>query len=163
MRPQLSPDGRPAALGPGEPLRHTPPLSGSACPGRPTPRHAVLRAARAGSGRRRRAAGGHGEKGVCSSYPRFQSGIRILRHGVDVMCNDDAVVCDCPALSVVPPEPLLRWQRQGWRWCWRWRWRPGRPQRPAPRHALRREIVLDLAEVLQCLAQHFTRIRPHRY
>jgi hypothetical protein len=45
VAPRLSPDGRPAA--PGTPCNPTPPLSRSACPGRPTPRHAVLRAAAA--------------------------------------------------------------------------------------------------------------------
>ena len=41
-------------------------------------------------------------------------------------------------LTVVKPDTLIRWHRQGWRLFWRWRSRPGRP--PIPRD-LRRLIV----------------------
>src|SRR5712692_3358396 len=34
-------------------------------------------------------------------------------------------------LSVVQPDTLIRWHRQGWRLFWRWRARPGRPPIPA--------------------------------
>jgi hypothetical protein len=34
-------------------------------------------------------------------------------------------------LSVVQPDTLIRWHRQGWRLFWRWRSRPGRPPIPA--------------------------------
>ena len=33
-------------------------------------------------------------------------------------------------LTVVKPETLIRWHRQGWRLFWRWRSRPGRPTIP---------------------------------
>jgi transposase InsO family protein len=41
-------------------------------------------------------------------------------------------------LSVVQPDTLIRWHRQGWRLFWRWTSRPGRPPIPAD---LRRLIV----------------------
>jgi hypothetical protein len=41
-------------------------------------------------------------------------------------------------LTVVQPDTLIRWHRQGWRLFWRWRSRPGRPPIPAD---LRRLIV----------------------
>ena len=41
-------------------------------------------------------------------------------------------------LSVVQPDTLIRWHRQGWRLFWRWKSRPGRPPIPAD---LRRLIV----------------------
>jgi transposase InsO family protein len=34
-------------------------------------------------------------------------------------------------LTVVQPETLIRWHRQGWRLFWRWKSRPGRPPIPA--------------------------------
>jgi putative transposase len=34
-------------------------------------------------------------------------------------------------LSVVQPDTLIRWHRQGWRLFWRWKSRPGRPPIPA--------------------------------
>ncbi len=34
-------------------------------------------------------------------------------------------------LTVVQPDTLIRWHRQGWRLLWRWKSRPGRP--PIPR------------------------------
>ena len=33
-------------------------------------------------------------------------------------------------LTVVKPETLIRWHRQGWRLFWRWKSRPGRPTIP---------------------------------
>ena len=33
-------------------------------------------------------------------------------------------------LTVVKPETLIRWHRQGWRLWWRWKSRPGRPPIP---------------------------------
>jgi putative transposase len=41
-------------------------------------------------------------------------------------------------LTVVKPDTLIRWHRQGWRLFWRWKSRPGRP--PIPRN-LQRLIV----------------------
>jgi hypothetical protein len=41
-------------------------------------------------------------------------------------------------LTVVQPDTLIRWHRQGWRLFWRWKSRPGRPLIPAD---LRRLIV----------------------
>jgi hypothetical protein len=41
-------------------------------------------------------------------------------------------------LTVVQPDTLIRWHRQGWRLVWRWRSRPGRPPIPGD---LRRVIV----------------------
>jgi putative transposase len=41
-------------------------------------------------------------------------------------------------LTVVQPDTLIRWHRQGWRLFWRWKSRPGRPPIPAD---LRRLIV----------------------
>ena len=41
-------------------------------------------------------------------------------------------------LTVVKPDTLIRWQRQGWRLFWQWKSRPGRPSIPA---VLRRLIV----------------------
>ena len=41
-------------------------------------------------------------------------------------------------LTVVKPDTLIRWHRQGWRLFWRWKSRPGRP--PIPRD-LQRLIV----------------------
>src|SRR5712692_1101032 len=41
-------------------------------------------------------------------------------------------------LTVVQPDTLIRWHRQGWRLVWRWRSRPGRPPIPAD---LQRVIV----------------------
>jgi putative transposase len=41
-------------------------------------------------------------------------------------------------LTVVKPDTLIRWHRQGWRLFWRWTSRPGRPPIPL---ALRRLIV----------------------
>ena len=41
-------------------------------------------------------------------------------------------------LTVVKPDTLIRWHRQGWRLFWRWKSRPGRPPIPL---ALRRVIV----------------------
>ena len=41
-------------------------------------------------------------------------------------------------LTVVQPDTLIRWHRQGWRLLWRWKSRPGRP--PIPRD-LQRLIV----------------------
>ena len=41
-------------------------------------------------------------------------------------------------LSVVQPDTLIRWHRQGWRLFWRWKSRPGRPPIPTD---LRRLIV----------------------
>jgi len=35
-----------------------------------------------------------------------------------------------PLLTVVKPETLIRWHRQGWRLFWRWKSRPGRPTIP---------------------------------
>jgi hypothetical protein len=34
-------------------------------------------------------------------------------------------------LTVVQPDTLIRWHRQGWRLFWRWKSRPGRPLIPA--------------------------------
>jgi hypothetical protein len=34
-------------------------------------------------------------------------------------------------LTVVQPDTLIRWHRQGWRLLWRWKSRPGRPPIPA--------------------------------
>ena len=34
-------------------------------------------------------------------------------------------------LTVVQPDTLIRWHRQGWQLVWRWRSRPGRPPIPA--------------------------------
>jgi putative transposase len=42
------------------------------------------------------------------------------------------------ALTVVQPDTLIRWHRQGWRLFWRWKSRSGRPPIPAD---LRRLIV----------------------
>lgn len=33
-------------------------------------------------------------------------------------------------LTIVQPETLVRWHRQGWRLLWRWKSRPGRPPIP---------------------------------
>jgi putative transposase len=33
-------------------------------------------------------------------------------------------------LTVVQPDTLIRWHRQGWRLLWRWKSRPGRPPIP---------------------------------
>src|SRR5262245_37328664 len=33
-------------------------------------------------------------------------------------------------LTVVKPDTLIRWHRQGWRLFWRWKSRPGRPPIP---------------------------------
>jgi putative transposase len=41
-------------------------------------------------------------------------------------------------LTVVQPDTLIRWHREGWRVLWRWKSRPGRP--PIPRE-LQRLIV----------------------
>src|SRR5229473_6343528 len=41
-------------------------------------------------------------------------------------------------LTVVKPDTLVRWHRQGWRFFWRWKSRPGRPPIPVD---LRRLIV----------------------
>jgi hypothetical protein len=41
-------------------------------------------------------------------------------------------------LTVVQPNTLIRWHRQGWRLFWRWNSRPGRPPIPAD---LRRLII----------------------
>jgi putative transposase len=45
---------------------------------------------------------------------------------------------DAVLLTVVQPDTLIRWLRQGWRLFWRWKSRPGRPPIPAD---LRRLIV----------------------
>jgi transposase InsO family protein len=42
-------------------------------------------------------------------------------------------------LTVVQPDTLIRWHRQGWRLVWRWKSRPGRPPIPAD---LQRLIVI---------------------
>jgi putative transposase len=41
-------------------------------------------------------------------------------------------------ITVVQPDTLIRWHRQGWQLVWRWRSRPGRPSIPAD---LRRVIA----------------------
>jgi len=41
-------------------------------------------------------------------------------------------------LTVVKPNTLIRWHRQGWRLFWRWKSRPGRPPIPVD---LRRLII----------------------
>ena len=34
-------------------------------------------------------------------------------------------------LTVVQPDTLIRWHREGWRLLWRWKSRPGRPPIPS--------------------------------
>jgi putative transposase len=41
-------------------------------------------------------------------------------------------------LTVVKPDTLIRWHRQGWRLFWRWKSRSGRPPIPV---GLRRMII----------------------
>src|SRR5712671_2678138 len=45
-------------------------------------------------------------------------------------------------LTVVQPDTLIRWHRQGWRLLWRWKSRPGRP--PIPRELQR--LIVSMAE-----------------
>ena len=45
-------------------------------------------------------------------------------------------------LTVVQPDTLIRWHRQGWRLLWRWKSRPGR--RPIPRQLQR--LILSMAQ-----------------
>jgi hypothetical protein len=45
-------------------------------------------------------------------------------------------------LTVVRPETLIRWHRQGWRLVWRWKSRPGRP--PIPRDV--QQLILTMAQ-----------------
>jgi len=45
-------------------------------------------------------------------------------------------------LTVVKPETLIRWHRQGWRLVWRWKSRPGRP--PIPRDV--QQLILTRAQ-----------------
>ena len=42
-------------------------------------------------------------------------------------------------LTVVQPDTLIRWHRQGWRLLWRWKSRPGRPPIPRDVAATHRE------------------------
>jgi putative transposase len=42
-------------------------------------------------------------------------------------------------LTVVQPDTLVRWHRQGWRLLWRWKSRPGRPPIPTEFAATDRE------------------------
>src|SRR5215210_8794828 len=46
-------------------------------------------------------------------------------------------------LTVVQPDTLIRWHRQGWRLLWRWKSRPGRP--PIPRDLQRLIVSMALA------------------
>ena len=39
-------------------------------------------------------------------------------------------------LTVVQPDTLMRWHRQGWRLLWRWKSRPGEPPIPRELHRL---------------------------
>lgn len=52
-------------------------------------------------------------------------------------------------LSVVQPDTLIRWHRQGWRVFWRWKSRPGRPPIPAD---LRR-LIVAMARANPCAPQ----------
>ena len=45
-------------------------------------------------------------------------------------------------LTVVQPDTLIRWHRQGWRLLWRWKSRPGRP--PIPRELQR--LIVSMAQ-----------------
>ena len=45
-------------------------------------------------------------------------------------------------LTVVQPDTLIRWHRQGWRLLWRWKSRPGRP--PIPRELPR--LIVSIAQ-----------------
>jgi putative transposase len=45
-------------------------------------------------------------------------------------------------LTVVQPDTLIRWHRQGWRLLWRWKSRPGRP--PIPRDLQR--LIVSMAQ-----------------
>jgi putative transposase len=45
-------------------------------------------------------------------------------------------------LTVVQPDTLIRWHREGWRLLWRWKSRPGRP--PIPRELQR--LILSMAQ-----------------
>jgi putative transposase len=47
------------------------------------------------------------------------------------------------ALSVVQPETLIRWHRQGFRLFWQWKSYPGRPPIPADLQALIRRMGRD--------------------
>ena len=47
-----------------------------------------------------------------------------------------------PILTVVKPDTLIRWHRQGWRLFWRWKSRPGRP--PIPRDLQR--LIVSMAQ-----------------
>ena len=46
-------------------------------------------------------------------------------------------------LTVVQPDTLVRWHRQGWRLLWRWKSRPGRPP-PIPREMQR--LIVTMAK-----------------
>ena len=45
-------------------------------------------------------------------------------------------------LTVVRPDTLIRWHRQGWRLFWRWKSKPGRP--PIPRDVQR--LIVTMAQ-----------------
>jgi putative transposase len=45
-------------------------------------------------------------------------------------------------LTVVQPDTLIRWHREGWRLLWRWKSRPGRP--PIPRELQR--LIVSMAQ-----------------
>jgi transposase InsO family protein len=47
------------------------------------------------------------------------------------------------ALSIVTPETLTRWHRQGFRLFWRWKSKPGRPALPKDLQALIRQMALE--------------------
>jgi putative transposase len=83
-------------------------------------------------------------------------------------------------LTVVQPDTLIRWHRQGWRLIWRWRSRPGRPPIPADlqrlivtmaranptwaRNAWRMKLLLKLRLVVspRTVGRYLRRIGPPR-
>src|SRR5215210_7138768 len=52
-------------------------------------------------------------------------------------------------LTVVQPDTLIRWHRQGWRLFWRWKSRPGRP--PIPTELQRLILSMAVAAALAVL------------
>ena len=48
------------------------------------------------------------------------------------------------ALSMVQPETVIRWHRQGFKLYWRWKSRSGKPGRPCEAKKLRRTVTAFL-------------------
>ena len=83
-------------------------------------------------------------------------------------------------LTLVQPDTLIRWHRQGWRLIWRWRSRPGRPPIPADlqrlivtmaranptwgEERLANELLLKLGLVVspRTVGRYLRRMRPPR-